>query len=174
MSRLSRVTRILHVQIKSQCKNDCIFVTWSRGLSTKANHSEGPVKVLQEKIETGELKHDEHQTKVMTELQQLYDSIQTYTPVEVSSKSSLLKWLPIKSANNKNAPKGLYIHGSVGGGKTTLMDLFYNSCTSVSISGVAAMEFHSFQQKDSRQPKLAGVFFICRYRKRNESISTHL
>lgn len=135
MSRLNRVIRILPVQIKSQCKNGFTFVAWSRGFSTESTQNEGPIKVLQEKIKNGELKSDEHQTKVMSELQLLYDTIQTYTPAEISSKSSLLKWLPISSAksSNKNSPKGLYIHGSVGGGKTTLMDLFYNSCSSVCI-----------------------------------------
>lgn len=134
MSRLNRVIRILPVQIKSQCKNGFTFVTWSRGFSTEPNKNNGPVKILQDKINSGELKPDEHQTRVMFDLQQLFDSIQSYTPVEISSKSSLLKWLPIKSAksSNKNSPKGLYIHGSVGGGKTTLMDLFYIGCKSVS------------------------------------------
>ncbi|XP_060523923.1 putative ATPase N2B [Cylas formicarius] len=30
--------------------------------------------------------------------------------------------------NRKAAPKGLYIYGAVGGGKTMLMDMFYESC----------------------------------------------
>lgn len=107
--------------------------------STKAKANEcladGPYKVLQDKIQSNELKADEHQSNVMAELQQLYDTIQTYTPIELKSKSSLLKWLSIKStkASSNSAPKGIYIYGSVGGGKTTLMDLFYNSCHSVSI-----------------------------------------
>lgn len=139
MSRLNCMTRILHVQIKSKFKNDLTIVTWSRGFTTKTNPNErvtdGPIKILQDKIGGGELKSDEHQTKVMDELQTLYDTIQSYTPAEFTSQSSLFKWLPIKNTKLKNnAPKGLYIHGSVGGGKTTLMDLFYDSCTTVSIN----------------------------------------
>lgn len=137
MSRLNCVTRILHVQIKSQFKNGHTIVTWSRGFATQTNPNErildGPIKSLHEKIAVGDLKADEHQTKVMDDLQRLYDTIQTYTPVEASTQNSLFKWLPIKTTKPKNnAPKGLYIHGSVGGGKTTLMDLFYESCTTVS------------------------------------------
>lgn len=137
MSRLNCVTRILHVQIKSQFKNDLTVVTWSRGFATQTNPNErlsdGPIKSLQEKIAVGELKPDEHQTKVMDELQTLYDTIQSYAPAEASAQSSLFKWLPIKTTKPaNNAPKGLYIYGSVGGGKTTLMDLFYESCTTVS------------------------------------------
>lgn len=137
MSRLNRLTGILHVQIKSQFKNDLTIVTWSRGFTTQTNPNErlsdGPIKCLQDKINAGELKTDEHQTKVMDALQTLYDTIQTYEPADVSSQSSLFKWLSIKTTKSKNnAPKGLYIYGSVGGGKTTLMDLFYDSCTTVS------------------------------------------
>lgn len=134
MSRLNRINRILPV---SQFKNDLTIITWSRSFATQTNPNarEGPIKSLQNKINSGELKVDEHQTKVMDELQKLYDTIQTYTPAEIPSQSSLLKWLPIKSTKPKknNAPKGLYIYGSVGGGKTTLMDLFYDSCTNVSV-----------------------------------------
>lgn len=140
MSHLNRMTRFLHVHIKSQLKNDLTFITWSRGLSTKTHPNEslsdGPIKILQEKISAGELKPDEHQTRVMDELQTLYDTIQSYTPPEDQSSSSLFKWLPLKNSKSRrkiNSPKGLYIYGSVGGGKTTLMDLFYNSCHSVSL-----------------------------------------
>lgn len=138
MSRLNRVTAILQVQIRSQLKNDFTIYTWSRGFSTKSNSngsSEGPIKFLQQKIDAGELKTDEHQNKVMAELQTLYNTIQTYSPAEIQSKSPWLKWLRQRSTKSgkNNAPKGLYIYGSVGGGKTTLMDLFYNSCKSVSI-----------------------------------------
>lgn len=140
MSRLNRITRILQVNIKSQFKSNLTLVTWSRGISTKTNPneclSEGPVKCLQEKIIADELKPDEHQNQVMDELQKLYDTIQTYTPAEIQTKSSLFKWLSIKNtttSNQNKAPKGLYVYGSVGGGKTTLMDLFFNSCQTVSI-----------------------------------------
>lgn len=139
MSRLNHLTRKLHVQVISLLKNEfSVFISRSRDFSTEAKLNEcftdGPAKVLQDKIQLNEMKADEHQINVMAELQQLYDTIQTYKPAEFQSKSSLLKWLPIKSTKSKSnkAPKGLYIYGSVGGGKTTLMDMFYSSCTSVS------------------------------------------
>lgn len=143
MSRLNHVIGILHVQIKSQLKNG--FSTYNTirlsscaySTKTKPNEllSDGPYKILHDKIQSNELKPDEHQSNIMAELQQLYDTIQTYTPIELKSKSPLLKWLPIKSTKSSInvAPKGIYIYGSVGGGKTTLMDLFYDSCHSVSV-----------------------------------------
>ncbi|XP_031640620.1 putative ATPase N2B [Contarinia nasturtii] len=148
MSGLNRMHRILQVYIKSQFKNDLTIITWSRGFATQTNPnqrtSEGPIKCLQEKINSGELKPDEHQIKVMDDLQKLYYTIQTYVPAEIPSQSSLFKWLPIKSTKPKknNAPKGLYIYGSVGGGKTTLMDLFYDSCST--ISKKKRIHFNSF------------------------------
>lgn len=142
MSRISHVIGILHVQIRTQLKN--VISTYntvrpSSAYSTKPNANEclsdGPYKILQDKIQVNELKADEHQSNVMAELQHLYDTIQTYAPIELKPKNSLLKWLPIKSTKSSLsvAPKGIYIYGSVGGGKTTLMDLFYNSCHLVSV-----------------------------------------
>lgn len=39
------------------------------------------------------------------------------------------------------APRGLYIHGGVGTGKTMLMDLFYHCCKS---SHKRRVHFHAF------------------------------
>lgn len=143
MSRLNHVIGILHVQVKSQFKHGFSVYNTARfacAYSTKPKTDElltdGPYKILHDKIQSNELKADEYQSNVMAELQQLYDTIQTYEPIELKPKNSLLKWLPIKStkASANVAPKGIYIYGSVGGGKTTLMDLFYNSCHSVNLA----------------------------------------
>lgn len=145
MPSLICVNRIFHkAQIKAHLKNVCTIVAWSRNYSTKnviditknvddnQKLKSGPINILQLKCESGELKEDEHQRKVMIDLQTLYDTIQSYSPSQVQSKSSFFKWLPTKSQHTQNkAPKGLYIYGSVGGGKTTLMDLFFNSCDEV-------------------------------------------
>jgi cell division protein ZapE len=42
--------------------------------------------------------------------------------------SSSLGWLFAKKAPKKNVVRGLYIHGSVGRGKTMLMDFFFQAC----------------------------------------------
>lgn len=142
MSCLNHVISILHIQFKSQLKNRfsiCNITQLSCAYSTKIKTNEcfleGPFKILQDKIRSGEMKVDECQNKVMLELQHLYDTIQKYTPIELKPKNSLFKWLPIKNTKSplSKAPKGIYIYGCVGGGKTTLMDIFYNSCDSVSV-----------------------------------------
>ena len=78
----------------------------------------GPLAVLEKKIENKELQQDDYQMNVAKELQIVYNNIIDYKP-----SSSFLKMLWKTSA-----PKGLYLYGSVGGGKTMLMDLFYDCC----------------------------------------------
>lgn len=137
MSALIGVHAVSHVRIQSQLKRIVTVLAWSRDYSTKsgtaATAAGGPMRMLQQKCDANELKADEHQRLVMNELQRLYDTIQAYRPPE-NQPSLLSKWLPIRKQRTikSTAPKGLYICGSVGGGKTTLMDLFYNSCNTVS------------------------------------------
>lgn len=81
----------------------------------------GPLAILQERIGNGELMHDDYQYRITEGLQRLYENIQGYTPPVHGLFSGWFKKVA-------KAPKGLYIYGAVGGGKTMLMDLFYNCC----------------------------------------------
>lgn len=101
-------------------------------------HLAGPLYVLKRKYDDNELVPDEHQLKVATELQKIYEKVHSYVPPEIipqSSESLLSKWFS-GSSNVKLDPsrrlKGLYIYGSVGGGKTMLMDMFFDCCEEVS------------------------------------------
>lgn len=80
----------------------------------------GPSGVLRNKINSGELLSDEHQERVAESLQIVFNNIQDYTPPVSNIFSKLFA-----KKSKKKIPKGLYIYGSVGGGKTMLMDLFY-------------------------------------------------
>lgn len=75
------------------------------------------------KIAEGKLMNDECQRKVVLKLERVYEDIQNYEPPR---KGLLSKFLPLKLSSN--IPKGVYLYGSVGGGKTMLMDLFFSCC----------------------------------------------
>jgi protein AFG1 len=91
------------------------------GNAKKSSQISGPLAVLQEKIDNGELMHDDYQKRIVDCLQRLYDNIQGYRPPVHGLFSKFFQ-------KRTNAPKGLYVYGAVGGGKTMLMDLFYNCC----------------------------------------------
>ncbi|XP_046979253.1 putative ATPase N2B [Schistocerca americana] len=82
----------------------------------------GPLATLDEKVKSGELIHDEYQRKVVEKLQKVYNDIESYSPPESGIFSRFFK------GAKRKIPKGLYIHGAVGGGKTMLMDMFYECC----------------------------------------------
>lgn len=109
------------------------LVTSCREFSSKRTKNE-PLAALDDKIKSDKLNPDEHQQHVMESLQKLYEKIQIYTPPEIKSKNFLSSIFGSNTSNLNRTPKGLYIHGSVGGGKTTLMDIFYHCCTSVSLN----------------------------------------
>lgn len=90
------------------------FVLAGRHVSSRS----GPTATFQRRVEAGELHTDEYQARVIEELETVYNSLSSYKP------SGALLRLFFKT----KAPKGLYIYGSVGGGKTMLMDLFYDCC----------------------------------------------
>ncbi|XP_043501719.1 putative ATPase N2B [Polistes fuscatus] len=101
----------------------------------KLNVANGPIRVLKEKVTKNELMNDDHQLKVVKSLQRIYDEVHEYKPDQFNVLGKWFGW------RKKETPKGLYIYGAVGGGKTMLMDLFYNCCQ---IENKKRVHFHSF------------------------------
>lgn len=102
--------------------------------------SDDPLTVFEKRIRSGEYKADAHQTAVVHALQSLYEKLESYEP-QPPQTGGLFSWFGAKkTASPIEVPKGLYIHGSVGGGKTTLMDLFYDCCDMVSCTDYIRFE----------------------------------
>lgn len=97
-----------------------------------------PLETFDRKVAEGQLKGDPKQRSVVAALQVVYENILGYVPGEGQNMFSKLFAL---KPDEGDSPKGLYIHGAVGGGKTMLMDLFYSCCET---SEKTRVHFHSF------------------------------
>ncbi|MCA1244316.1 cell division protein ZapE [Stappia stellulata] len=74
-------------------------------------------------IEAGEIEFDPAQAQVVAALDRLNAVLAETGP---ASKKSALGWLFGKRGAAQDTPKGLYVWGKVGRGKTMLMDLFFD------------------------------------------------
>ncbi|KAF2489438.1 mitochondrial ATPase [Lophium mytilinum] len=129
------------------------------GGSQRHCRSWGPVAEYNDRVESGRLKEDEHQRGIVQNLEDLHEMLSKYSPPEVvqptveslkpkksffsifSSSSPQIKLPPISSL----LPKGLYMYGDVGSGKTMLMDLFYDTLPP-NIKAKTRIHFLNFMQ----------------------------
>lgn len=112
-----------HWQISQRC-----IRVFSSQVKQQPLITEGPWQSYEEKISSGVLSRDSHQDKVVQQLQQIYQEVVSFErPSLQNQSSSLFSFLKKSQPQKIIAPKGLYIFGSVGGGKTMLMDLFYET-----------------------------------------------
>ncbi|KAF8793127.1 AFG1-like ATPase isoform X1 [Argiope bruennichi] len=74
------------------------------------------------KIRNNEITVDKTQLKVIETLEELREKLKTYVVEKPSMFSKLF------GKEKQKYPKGIYLYGSVGCGKTMLMDLFYENC----------------------------------------------
>ncbi len=87
-----------------------------------------PSEIYEDLVSTEELINDSAQKKLLVELDGLRN--------RVTSRS--------RSWFNKKPLKGLYIYGTVGTGKTQLMDIFFKS---LDFNNKTSLHFHRFMQK---------------------------
>ena len=73
-------------------------------------------------VDSGDIEQDEAQQRLAVALDRVLSEI---GQKRLTSKSSSLGWLFARRQKQQPVIKGLYIHGSVGRGKTMLMDLFF-------------------------------------------------
>ncbi|SON58273.1 AFG1-like ATPase [Hartmannibacter diazotrophicus] len=76
-------------------------------------------------VARGDISADVNQKKITCRLDQLIDDLKE---THLASKKSALGWIFGKRGSQAKIVKGAYIWGSVGRGKTMLMDLFFDLC----------------------------------------------
>ncbi|KAL6836687.1 AFG1-like ATPase domain-containing protein [Trichoderma sp. SZMC 28015] len=122
----------------------------------------GPLEEYDRRVDAGILRNDEHQRGIIENLQHLHNELRNYhAPPVVHPSFDLLK--PAKKSvfsslfgNGgaakatikdipENLPRGLYLFGDVGSGKTMLMDLFYDTLPST-VKTKTRIHFHNFMQ----------------------------
>lgn len=110
-----------------------------------------PLELYQMRLDGGELHIDKQQEALIKDLDRLHGQLRNYEahPPTSDSMDVFLKMLGVKpkrqvssSFHDPSVPKGVYIWGSVGCGKTMLMDLFYVTCDHMTKK--KRVHFHSF------------------------------
>ncbi|EKD20134.1 AFG1-like ATPase [Drepanopeziza brunnea f. sp. 'multigermtubi' MB_m1] len=142
-----------------------------RGLATVQNvavnpDDRGPLQEYDHRVETGRLRNDEHQRGIIESLQHLHDELRTYhAPPTIHPTIESLKPPPTSMLGRlwgstpkerklrdipDDLPRGLYLFGDVGSGKTMLMDMFYDTLPSA-VTSKTRIHFHNFMQDVHRR-----------------------
>ncbi|KAM4056717.1 AFG1-like ATPase domain-containing protein [Hirsutella rhossiliensis] len=136
-------------------------------LSDGSRRADGPLEEYDRRVEAGMLRNDEHQRGIIESLQHLHNELRNYhappvvhpslqllKPARKSVFSSLFgKGRGAQSAVGEipnNLPRGLYLYGDVGSGKTMLMDLFHDTLPA-SVKTKTRIHFHNFMQDVHRR-----------------------
>lgn len=134
-----------------QRRSETIFV---RGIASN------PLEEYNRLVSVGKLRNDDHQKETLLNLLDLHKALIDYKPPSVKIPlvelilnpgffGRLFSKKPVEASELdddafKNVPKGLYLWGDVGCGKTMLMDLFY--LTVPSHLSKKRVHFHQFMQ----------------------------
>lgn len=105
--------------------------------------STGPIARYEAMLAAGDLTADAAQHAAAAKLQALHDRLDGYRP-HAGRGGGWTARLGFASRPIHTTPHGLYIHGSVGRGKSMLMDLFFES---VAVERKRRVHFHEFMQE---------------------------
>ncbi|MCJ1313544.1 Palmitoyltransferase zdhhc13 [Agyrium rufum] len=136
-------------------------------LGADSSKRPGPIAEYDARVKAGKIKDDEHQRGIVQYLQDLHTMLKSYNPPRVIPPkppsppsrtstffNSILHRSPPVSAPlpmpPADQPKGLYMYGDVGSGKTMLMDLFYATLPP-NVRSKTRIHFHNFMQDVHKQ-----------------------
>ncbi|KAJ2780492.1 ATPase [Coemansia linderi] len=111
---------------------------------------DGPIGEYKRLVQVGQFIDDGFQRLIVSRLDRLYRELLDYTPAAPPDTKSLggvgyLRKLFGRAASDReqmpDTPRGLYIYGDVGTGKTTTMDLFYDT---IPTPHKRRIHFHAF------------------------------
>jgi protein AFG1 len=151
-------------------------ITTTTAMATSRHGFKRPSQIYDEKIQAGLISEDNAQRETLAHLDRLFDAVVAHEPnsrewvqkkratkVEEPKSSgwfssffsSSNKTIPSKKEEataeaillSKEAPRGLYIHGGPGSGKTFLMDIFYSA---LPFKETRRMHFHEFMMEVHR------------------------
>ena len=103
-----------------------------------------PTEIYQQKLKTGEITEDAEQRKIIDILEKIYQNLikrENFRDSQIGQLRRKIKPRP--------PIKGLYMHGSVGVGKTFLLDIFYDCLPVRKIR----LHFHAFMQQTHQSLK---------------------
>ncbi len=97
---------------------------------------DGPLPELLRRVDRGEVRADPAQRAAAERLQNLHEALHDYRPAAPAG------WLGrLTTRRSREAPKGVYLLGDVGRGKSMLMDLFFAAAP---VAARRRVHFHAF------------------------------
>ena len=103
---------------------------------------QGPLSRYRDHVQSGEFYHDPIQELAAQKLADLFDALKNYTPL-TGAKGWRARFGLGKRVVPPTPPRGIYMYGDVGRGKSMLMDLFYDSAL---VEKKRRVHFHDFMQ----------------------------
>ena len=98
--------------------------------------------VYEAKVKSGEIEQDPAQVAALSALNRLaLELAQVPAPAAKGKSKGFLARLGLAKADTPSAPRGIYLHGPVGRGKSMIMDLFFDH---VPVEKKRRVHFHAF------------------------------